>query len=139
MEDHTTEAILHYIGSHDSEPITERRKCTSEEPCDVLNCPFDYFPIEEHIRCHRISSMRTAAFDDPVPEWQKDSEEHFLNFAFPGQKITPGSVNGRKFEYPGVNSLFQSNQVCFYGGYVSLVKWFHLLNIILYLFSVNKQ
>ena len=49
--------------------------------------------------------------DEPLPPWEDDSEEYFLNFAFPGQKITPGSVNGRKFEYPGVNSLFQSNQV----------------------------
>ena len=49
--------------------------------------------------------------DEIVPPWESDSEEHFLNFAFPGQHVTPGSVNGRKFEYPGVNRLFQSNQV----------------------------
>ena len=55
--------------------------------------------------------MKSADVHDETPVWRDDSEEHFLNFAFPGQKVTPGSVNGRKFEYPGINSLFQGQQV----------------------------
>ena len=55
--------------------------------------------------------MKSVVNDEPMPPWEDDSEEYFLNFAFPGQKITPGSVNGRKFEMPGVNTLFQSKQV----------------------------
>lgn len=108
---HNAEAILHYKRARDDEPTTERKKCTKEEPCKVLNCPFNNFPEEEHIECIRISELKANRYNDPVPAWEKDSEEHFLNFAFPGEKVTPGSVNGRKFEYPGVNSLFQSGQV----------------------------
>jgi len=104
------EAILHYTSSADDEPYTERKTCTEAEPCNVLNCPFDHFPVEHNIVCHRVSEMKNAMFDDPPPPFSDDSEEHFLNFAFPGEKVTPGSVNGRKFEYPGINSLFQSNQ-----------------------------
>lgn len=82
-----------------------------DDLCVVLNCPFYFFPTEENSECVRVSELKSARFNDPVPTWEEDSEEHFLNFAFPGEKVTPGSVNGRKFEYPGINSLFQSNQV----------------------------
>ena len=44
VKDHTTEAVLHYRGATDEEPISERRQCTAEFPCNVLNCPFDFFP-----------------------------------------------------------------------------------------------
>lgn len=111
FKDHTVEAILHYKQASQSEPSTERQQCTEREPCTVLNCPFDYFPAEQHLKCHRISDMVSADVGDDTPEWRSDSEEYFLNFAFPGQDVTPGSVNGRKFEYPGINSLFQSHQV----------------------------
>ncbi|XP_066915217.1 uncharacterized protein [Clytia hemisphaerica] len=109
-KDHSVEAILHYKQAPDSEPSTTRKECTQDEPCVVLNCPFDFF-TEEHIRCTKVSDMKSADVHDETPEWRDDSEEHFLNFAFPGQKVTPGSVNGRKFEYPGINSLFQGQQV----------------------------
>ena len=111
MKDHNFEAIMHYKEARDDEPVTTRMKCTEAEECKILNCPFDYFPKEEHIKCIRLSDMKSARFDDPAPAWTDTSEEHFLNFAFPGQQVTPGSVNGRKFEYPGINSLFQDHQV----------------------------
>ena len=109
--DHAVEAILHYKQATEDEPATQRQQCRAAEPCVVLNCPFDFFAAEENIRCHRISEMENVDMEDDTPEWHADSEEYFLNFAFPGQDVTPGSVNGRKFEYPGINSLFQSHQV----------------------------
>ncbi|XP_065673687.1 uncharacterized protein LOC105843944 isoform X3 [Hydra vulgaris] len=111
VKDHAFEAILHYKGSRDDEPVTKRKLCTKTDMCEVLNCPFLYFPASENIICHRISEMISTNFKEPPPPWEDDSEEYFLNFAFPGEKVTPGSVNGRKFEFPGINSLFQDNQV----------------------------
>ena len=102
---------MHYQSAYDTEPTTTRQVCTAEKRCRILNCPFDHFPVEENVDCIRISEMKSIVDDEPLPLWEDDSEEYFLNFAFPGQKITPGSVNGRKFEYPGINSLFQGNQV----------------------------
>ena len=49
---------------------------------------------------------------DPAPKSVAgESGEHFLNFAFPGEKVTPGCVNGRKFEFPGVTSLYQDDMM----------------------------
>ena len=58
-----------------------------------------------------MSEMESADSEDTLPAYGEDSEEHFLNFAFPGLRgVTPGSVNGRQFEFPGLNSLTQSNE-----------------------------
>ena len=58
-----------------------------------------------------MSEMESADSEDTPPAYGEDSEEHFLNFAFPGLPgVTPGSVNGRQFEFPGLNSLTQSNE-----------------------------
>lgn len=61
-----------------------------------------------------MSEMTARGKDLVPPEYTNESLEYFLNFAFPGtgiEKFTPGAVNGRKFEYPGVNSLFQNEQI----------------------------
>jgi len=94
-----------------NEPTTERRKCTVDNTCTVINCPFKNFPIEDHIKCVLFSDLENARDNDPAPEYKDDSEEHFLNFAFPGVTATPGAVNGRKFEFPGVNSLTQGDEI----------------------------
>ena len=63
-------------------------------------------------QCILLSNLTSSDTTDKVPEFiADDSKEHFLNFAFPGEKVTPGSVNGRKFEFPGVNSLTQGEQL----------------------------
>ena len=57
--------------------------------------------------------MENADVEDSPPAYRKDSEEYFFNFAFPGEKggPDPGSVNGRKFLFPGVNSLTQGDEI----------------------------
>ena len=82
-----------------------------QTPCQVLNCPFWYYPRQENTKCILVSELESANENDPPPEYQDDSEEHFLNFAFPGTSVTPGAVNGRKFEFPGVSSLTQDNEI----------------------------
>ena len=111
VENHTVEAILHYDGANDTEPTTIRRHCTVHDPCHVVNCPFPYFPQGANTFCLTFNELE-ANDNDPAPQYQDGhSEEHFLNFAFPGEKVTPGSVNGRKFEFPGVSSLTQPNEI----------------------------
>ena len=101
----------------DTEPETKRRSCTADDKCLVLNCPFDRYPTRENIKCIKMSEMRRAVAgrNDKPPDFiPNDSLEYFLNFAFPGEgieKFIPGAVNGRKFMYPGVNSLFQKDGI----------------------------
>ena len=110
---HTVKAILQYDGaSNVTEPTTERQKCTMDRQCDIINCPFYSYPFGQNIKCYLISDLESASSNDPAPEYKEDSEEHFLNFAFPGiDSITPGAVNGRKFAFPGVNLLTQGGEI----------------------------
>jgi len=109
---HTAEAILHYDGANvDGYPTSTRQECTASSKCAVVNCPFQYFPTDMNTECILMSHLTSPDDTDPAPEFTGDSQEHFLNFAFPGEKFTPGAVNGRKFEFPGVNSLTQADQV----------------------------
>lgn len=105
-------AILQYTGADsDKEPTSNRQDCEKTE-CVVINCPFKYFPTDMRTRCVLLSELISSDTSDSVPEFiEDDSKEYFLNFAFPGEKVTPGSVNGRKFEFPGVNSLYQDEQL----------------------------
>lgn len=106
-------AILHYEGADKTtEPVTQKKKCTNEDPCNVLNCPFKFYPNRKipNTNCILISELRSIDARDDVPRFTEDSKEHFLNFAFPQQSgETPGSVNGRKFENPGIYSLDHFN------------------------------
>lgn len=115
VKDHTVEAVLHYNGADEDEPTTKKEKCRAESPCIVLNCPYHNYPKGDNIRCVKMSEMKAPPDrNDPPPAFTNNSLEYFLNFAFPGtgiEKFTPGAVNGRKFEYPGVNSLFQNEQI----------------------------
>ena len=58
------------------------------------------------MNCTLLSELQSASDDDPAPEFEKESEEYFLNFAFP-----PGTINGRKFEFPVVNALTQHDEI----------------------------
>ena len=113
VKDHSVEAILHYTGSVDAEPTTKRDVCVEEKPCIVLNCPFLNYPIGTNTICVLLNQLR-ALKPSKIPKWDNESLEYFLNFAFPGdgvEKFTPGAINGHKFEYPGVNTLFQNEQM----------------------------
>lgn len=108
---HTAEAILHYQGAADVEPNTTKRECTKENICEIINCPFTYFPDGYNESCILFSDLKAADDNDTPPKMNEDSEEYFLNFAFPGISSTPGAVNGRKFVFPGVNSLTQDDEI----------------------------
>ena len=108
---HSVEAVLHYEGADEKEPTTRRKSCLSGDECIVLNCPFKYFPVADFTKCLTLDNLRSYK-QVAAPIYKKnDSREHFLNFHFPGAKITPGAVNGKKFETPGLSSLIQSSQI----------------------------
>ncbi|XP_065666462.1 uncharacterized protein LOC136087501 [Hydra vulgaris] len=111
VQNHSVEAILHYEGASKKEPTTSKQLCLKESSCKVVNCPFKYFPEHLNLDCVLMSDLHNADEEDPSPIFTADSKEYFLNFAFPGGKETPGSVNGRKFEFPGVNSLTQGDEI----------------------------
>lgn len=112
VKNHNEEAILSYDGASDAEPTTTRQKCETTSRCIVINCPFKYFPEYYNMDCVLVSSLTSPDNSDPAPVFTEgDSEEHFLNFAFPGKNVTPGAINGRKFEFPGVNSLTQPDEI----------------------------
>ena len=77
----------------------------------MLNCPFLFFPAEQHTFCRKLDDLQ-AKNPESTPKFIKgDSEEHFLNFHFPGIKYTPGAINGHQFSHPGVSSLTQFDQI----------------------------
>ena len=107
---HRADAILRYEGAVDAEPTTTRQNCTATATCTVVNCPFSYLP-EQFTICKSFGELRSAALDDPAPAFVKGkSKEYFLNFAFPGIKSYPGSINGKTFDTPDVNPLTQPTE-----------------------------
>ncbi|XP_035663347.1 L-ascorbate oxidase-like [Branchiostoma floridae] len=102
---HHTEAILHYEGAPDAEPTSQRRTCTANDTCVVVNCPFrQYGDQSMHIECLPVSELRSPDNQFvPLPESADKWEEHFINFHFAGSDINPGqrsSVNGHRFVLP---------------------------------------
>ncbi|XP_062608275.1 uncharacterized protein LOC134270113 [Saccostrea cucullata] len=106
------EAILRYDGAPVEEPKTNRKLCTAGDKCFVLNCPFTYFPQNEHTECIRFDTLRSTATDDPAPPFVEGKfKEYFLNYAFPGTDRFPGSVNGRSLVAPTVSGISQPKEI----------------------------
>ncbi|KAH3694162.1 uncharacterized protein LOC127861637 [Dreissena polymorpha] len=111
------DAILRYETATASDPKTNRQQCTAAKTCLVLNCPFTYYP-EAYTECVTFDQLKSAVNDDPAPVFEPGmSKEYFLNWAFPGVKPYPGSVNGhpgsvngRDFHTPDVNLLLQPKE-----------------------------
>eukprot|EP00058_Branchiostoma_floridae_P000737 XP_002586225.1 hypothetical protein BRAFLDRAFT_109552 [Branchiostoma floridae] len=102
---HHTEAILHYEGAPDAEPTSQRKTCTANDTCVVVNCPFrQYGDQSMHIECLPVSELRSPDNQSvPLPESGDKWEEHFINFHFAGSDKNPGqrpSVNGHRFVLP---------------------------------------
>ena len=111
MKNHSAEAILHYYGATEMEPTTSRRKCTEQNPCYVVNCPYRYYPNGTNTSCLAINDLEAKADKAPPTYSSGTSEEHFLNFGFPGPKGNqPASINGRQFEFNYNFPWWLSNQ-----------------------------
>ncbi|XP_059153453.1 uncharacterized protein LOC131939263 [Physella acuta] len=109
-------AILRYKGATDRDPYTSPRLCTRTDICRVLNCPFSYFPLLDYKTCINFDQIQSFSLNYPPARDSKDKiEEIFLNFAFPGTgDYVPGSVNGRRFEFPSVVALDDPKNVTSY-------------------------
>ncbi|XP_064606092.1 uncharacterized protein LOC135470973 [Liolophura sinensis] len=109
---HTFEAILRYEGAaSEADPLSKPQNCTEENICVVANCPFLYYPVEEFTLCLTFDELRAAKVQDTPPSDKGMFREHFLNFAFPGEKWTPASVNGKAFKLPTVSAVSQPHEI----------------------------
>ncbi|XP_041347554.1 laccase-1-like [Gigantopelta aegis] len=110
----TVEAILHYEGAPDTEPTSSRQTCTPKDCCVVFNCPFLFYPLGSHTACITVDDIHSLD-NTQVPDDKEHFKEYFLNFAFPGNSWTPGSVNGRVLQmFPSVSALTQPDEVSFH-------------------------
>ncbi|KAK3083782.1 hypothetical protein FSP39_003158 [Pinctada imbricata] len=106
------EAILRYKGAPTQNPTTSRKKCTANETCLVLNCPFSFYPKMKHINCMTFDKVKImTVLDQPPAATQGKFQEHFLNFAFPGPDFAPDSINGIAFTFPGVSAISQPDGI----------------------------
>lgn len=120
FNNHTAEAILHYIGE-DPDPTTnypeaigsinsQPYECNANDPCTALNCPFEDI-IDFGINCsdlhiHELSRLIEPSSDE-VPLLKprnadcarSDCMPYFLNFGFEGDGVT-SAINGRNFKFP---------------------------------------
>eukprot|EP00005_Dracoamoeba_jomungandri_P002801 CAMPEP_0174251510 /NCGR_PEP_ID=MMETSP0439-20130205/1305_1 /TAXON_ID=0 /ORGANISM="Stereomyxa ramosa, Strain Chinc5" /LENGTH=624 /DNA_ID=CAMNT_0015331841 /DNA_START=93 /DNA_END=1967 /DNA_ORIENTATION=- len=99
-------AVLHYPRGPNPNvtmPTTTPRKCTSDSPCTILNCPFPAYPQGENKNCVHIDALRNADKNQTVPNYPKPNfDEFFLNFVF-----EPLGVNRRAFITPSSPLLTQ--------------------------------
>ena len=112
--EHSARAILTYGNINDldwttgySNVLERERLCSSEFPCNVLNCPFENYPTEYNLNCISLTSLvgRTGTPESEIPRYPPDPNcpdcEHFLIFAFQGKNFQ-SSVNSKSFELPSL-------------------------------------
>ena len=99
-------AILRYTDvSEYAEPQTEAKKCTNEEKCTVLNCPFKSFPTSYFTECVSLSSLvgKLPELRNTVPS-STPNQTINLNYGFSGG----ATINGKMFAIPAAPVLSQS-------------------------------
>lgn len=109
---HSAVAILSYNNGSDLDwrngytNVPEiRHNCSSDNPCRVLNCPFESFPHGSPTICVSLLNL-TALFPslpDELPKFPPDNScsdcMHFLDFGFQGPN-TDSSINAKSFQLP---------------------------------------
>nr|KAG5686609.1 hypothetical protein BaRGS_006283 [Batillaria attramentaria] len=114
---HVAEAILRYAGAPASaQPpdLPVDRGCTADDKCVVVNCPFRYYPQDQHTECVLLNQLTTGPGGAPAPAVDNPTDliEIFLNFAFPGPVKTEeeASVNGIQFLQPPVAAILRAKE-----------------------------
>ncbi|KAI8781445.1 laccase [Biomphalaria glabrata] len=113
VSNHIAFAIFRYANASNNDPQTKRKLCTPTDRCRVANCPFKYYPASADVNCTNFNQFQSAE-NKSVPGVETETEnieDMFLNFAFPGDKETPGSANGINFVMPHVSALTQWNEI----------------------------
>ena len=108
--------ILRYGRGHPSSAEYEHvlnsapRRCTSQNSCLALNCPFKSYHSGKHIDCIPVTQLRLL-FETPLGEIPIDpvSDQLFFDFAPNGENNSP-SVNGRNFVFPSGSLQTQLGQ-----------------------------
>ena len=116
LEEQSAEAILNY--NNDDTPsnlyqsIAERsqtvsQRCTDNDKCKALNCPFQNFPQSFNIDCVHIYQLNLLT-DYPTNELptiitdQNSNSRLFFNFGFEGASRT-STINGRNLKLPSAS------------------------------------
>ena len=114
LEEQSAEAILNYNSattpSSQYAGIAERsqtvsEKCTDNDKCKALNCPFKNFPDNFNIDCTHIHQLKLLT-DYPTNELptivNNDNSRLFFNFGFEGTSRT-STINGRNLKLPSAS------------------------------------
>ncbi|KAK3102541.1 hypothetical protein FSP39_012062 [Pinctada imbricata] len=105
-------AVLRYDGAPMEDPTSTKIQCTQSNKCNVLNCPYTYYPEDEHIICHQFDALKSLPDNDPAPQFVNgQSKEYMYNFGFPGTTWTPSTINGKRFVFPPVSAVSQPDQI----------------------------
>ena len=116
LEEQSAEAILNY--NNDDTPsseyagIAERsqtvsQRCTDNDKCKALNCPFRNFSQSFNIDCTHIHQLNLLT-DYPTNELptiitdQNSNSRLFFNFGFEGTRQT-STINGRNLKLPSAS------------------------------------
>ncbi|XP_060086242.1 uncharacterized protein LOC132565610 [Ylistrum balloti] len=110
---HIAEAIIHYrnapVELNPGRPAA--LSCSMGTKCIIFNCPY-LSPISGGESCKTFNDARTDDFNSKPEDVTNIDEEHFFNFAFPGEVgDTPASVNGRQFVPPIAPLYSQPNDL----------------------------
>ncbi|GFR64970.1 laccase-2 [Elysia marginata] len=109
---HRAEAILEYAGipGPGGQASSFPKNCTSGNRCKVLNCPFHHYPTTYFSDCIKITDLKSKIqYEVPGAHPGDQVQDIFLNFAFPGDTWTPGSVNGRAYKHNKVYQMILMN------------------------------
>ncbi|XP_060591809.1 uncharacterized protein LOC132746615 isoform X2 [Ruditapes philippinarum] len=104
-------AILRYTGAPIQYPFTAPKICSSNDPCAVVNCPFETFP---NWTCLNADQMRSASENESAPDHKSGKfKEFFVNvgFAVREDNVVMGHMNGVSLKLPTVSALTQPKEV----------------------------
>ena len=102
------EAILQYEGVAEctvQETEVEERKCTGQNPCTVLNCPFAQFQMHMNLTCIPVDTLQAATEFQNFKTAPTVNQEYFLNFMTRTRHFPTFTVNGYAFKMPTVSAV----------------------------------
>ncbi|XP_064392286.1 uncharacterized protein LOC135339959 [Halichondria panicea] len=111
VKSHRGYAVLHYDGASDVLPVDfddsyePNTRCTTNNSCYALNCPFENFPPDLNIQCINVGELELSN-REPVPN-DDVSSTAFLNFGF----SRGPSINDRIFDFPQSPPLSQLEDI----------------------------
>ena len=114
-------AVLLYDGSSidnptiETEYVTGRKTCSSENKCNVANCPFENYPESSGYNCSNLHvhelELLVATPKEQLPKSEEVDNDStmFFNFGFDSKEST-STINGRNFRLPTTSLQTQGSE-----------------------------